>query len=221
MPEAHHHHIKSRIITSDCLASDAKGLKVRASEEVTHDIRNPNNTKTSLLPCGEELCVYPPDRNTAGKYGPSIEVAGWDGVGPLQVHDGKQLEALCVARGANPPVDLAWYFNGSKAPSELVRAQSRRWEGLSNTYTSTLRLVFSADELWDEQGRLDLKCMAFIPGIFNESASLVLHNPVLRQTKLSGLFADGCRLTASSCALAVCFLSAVLLQYLPQAPLGL
>nr|XP_027229176.1 uncharacterized protein LOC113820960 [Penaeus vannamei] len=47
--------------------------------------------------------IDPPDRNTAGKYGPSIEVAGWDGEGPLQVRDGKLLEALCVARGANPP----------------------------------------------------------------------------------------------------------------------
>ncbi|XP_042880065.1 uncharacterized protein LOC122258305 [Penaeus japonicus] len=197
-----------------------KDLTANSSGVFTCEVILDDNFET-LRESANMTVIDPPDRNTAGKYGPSIEVEGWSGVGPLEIRDGELLEAVCVARGANPPVDLAWYFNGSKAPSELVRPQSRRWEGRNNTYTSALRLVFSADEMWDEQGRLDLKCKAVIPGIFSESASLVLHNPIRRRTQLSGLFADGSRLAASSCALAACVLSAVLLQYLPQVPLGL
>lgn len=60
-----------------------------------------------------------------------------------------------------------------------------------NTYTSSLRLVLPAQELWDSQGRLQLRCSAEIPGLFRESDVLELHNPELRRAQLSGLFAAG------------------------------
>ncbi|KAG0716346.1 hypothetical protein GWK47_009961 [Chionoecetes opilio] len=146
------------------------------------------------------VVLDPPD-HAAGHTGPEIQVSGWGGSGPVEVQEGQQVEAECVARGANPPVHLTWFINDTEVPRQYVTPQSSRLEGL-NTYTTVVRLQLPARERWDSQGRLHLRCDAEIPGLYRESSVLELHNPVFRRLQQSGYFSAGSSLHSSPLLLA-------------------
>ncbi|XP_069960372.1 uncharacterized protein [Cherax quadricarinatus] len=166
-----------------------RSLSLKSSGMFTCEVISDDNFET-FRESANMTVIDPPDGNIPGKYGPVIEVAGWGGSGPLEVRDGEQVEALCLARGANPPVQLSWYSNDTKVPREFMRPQPPRMEGF-NTYTSSLLLLVSAERLWKDQGQLALRCVAEIPGLFRETAELELHNAAFRRAQLSGLFAAG------------------------------
>ncbi|XP_042213267.1 uncharacterized protein LOC121860245 [Homarus americanus] len=149
-----------------------KNLSIKSSGTFTCEVISDDNFET-FREASNMTVIDPPDRNAAGKFGPEIEVAGWSGTGPLEVRDGEQVEAVCLARGSNPPAPLTWYNNNTEVPREFVRPQTSRTEG-HNTYTTSLRLILSAGQLWDDQGRLLLRCTADIPGLFHEAAHLEL-----------------------------------------------
>ncbi|XP_069182635.1 uncharacterized protein [Procambarus clarkii] len=188
-----------------------KSVSLKSSGMFTCEVISDDNFET-FRESANMTVIDPPDRNTAGKFGPVIEVAGWSGSGPLEVRDGEQVEALCLARGANPPVQLAWFNNYTKVPRELVRPQPPRAEGF-NTYTSTLSLVVSpGQQVWDDQGRLVLRCVADIPGLFHETADLEVHNAAFRRAQLSGLFAGGRNVNGSP-VLVTCMFIALLVRH--------
>ncbi|XP_071532574.1 uncharacterized protein [Panulirus ornatus] len=188
-----------------------KDLTLTSSGMFTCEVISDDNFET-FRESANMTVIDPPDLNRAGKFGPTIEVAGWNGDGPVEVRDGDHVEAVCVARGSNPPVLLTWFINDTKAPKEFVRQQTSHMEG-HNTYTSSLRVVLPAQELWDSQGRLHLRCSAEISGLFRESDVLELHNPELRKAQLSGLFAAGQTVAASPRLLACVLMLAWLLHH--------
>lgn len=151
--------------------------------------------------------IDPPDHR-----GPEIQASGWDGSGPFEVQEGQQVEAECVARGANPPVHLTWYFNDTEVPRQYVSPPSSRMEGL-NTYTTVARLELPVRESWFSQGRLHLRCDAEIPGLYNESSRVLeLQNPGFRRLQQSGYFSAGSSLSHSTLLLLTCVAVVVVIK---------
>ncbi|XP_068230827.1 uncharacterized protein [Palaemon carinicauda] len=140
--------------------------------------------------------IDPPDGSVDGYFGPVIEAPGWIGMGPLEVAGDQTVEALCISKRSNPPVTLSWYINGTKIFKDELQSETYHHED-EDVYTSKLLLVFSAEGLWDSQGRILLQCSADIPNLFHGSAVLEVHNPELRKTQLSGFLSGGSTFSSS------------------------
>lgn len=85
-------------------------------------------------------------------------------------------------------------YSSLQVPNKFVRPKTIPPLGRAEVYTSEAKLSLPTRDLWDEQGRLVLRCSADIFDLFHEEEVLELHNPALRRARLSGLFAAGeCR----------------------------
>ncbi|KAK8398646.1 hypothetical protein O3P69_004049 [Scylla paramamosain] len=172
-----------------------KNVGLSSSGTFTCEVISDDNFET-FQKSANMTVIDPPD-HAPGHRGPEIQVSGWGGTGPVEVQEGQQVEAQCVARGAYPPMQLTWYINDTEVPQQYVSKQSQRQEDL-NTFTTVVRLELPARERWDNQGRLHLRCDAEIPDLYRESSVLELHNPVFRRLQQSGYFSAGCTLSQSS-----------------------
>ncbi|XP_066942919.1 uncharacterized protein [Macrobrachium rosenbergii] len=194
------------------LRFDVKGINVDkpSSSEFKVTLRDLTLTSSGAFTCevisdenfetfrksANMTVIDPPDGSVDGYFGPVIEASGWIGVGPLEVSEDQRVEALCIAKRANPHVALSWYINGTKISKDDLQSETYHHEE-EDVYTSKLLLVFSAEGLWDAQGRILLQCTADIPNLFHGSAVLEVHNPELRKTQLSGFLSDGSTLSTS------------------------
>ncbi|XP_063861172.1 uncharacterized protein LOC135101302 [Scylla paramamosain] len=66
--------------------------------------------------------IDPPD-HAPGHRGPEIQVSGWGGTGPVEVQEGQQVEAQCVARGAYPHAAHLVHQRHGGAPAVRVEAE--------------------------------------------------------------------------------------------------